>query len=94
MVSLFLVTFFLVGVMSVSAVDIGSRPIQELSFNEFEYIEELQNYSKEELMDEGMPAEEAEEISLLTTKRRCMSGRSSQRKNWRLWVIRKSRFKF
>lgn len=62
MVSLFLVTFFLVGVMSVSAVDIGSRPIQELSFNEFEYIEELQSYSKEELMDEGMPAEEAEEI--------------------------------
>ncbi|MGM9670547.1 MAG: hypothetical protein ACI3XD_03125 [Oscillospiraceae bacterium] len=62
LVVLFLATLFLVGVMPVSAVDMSTEPVQEMSFNEFEYIEEIQNRSKEELMDAGMSAEDAEEI--------------------------------
>lgn len=61
LVALFLATLFLVGVMPVSAVDMSAEPDQKMSLNEFEYIEEMQRYSKEELMDAGMSEAEAEE---------------------------------
>lgn len=59
---LLLATLFLIGIVPVYAADMSSKLGQEMSFNEFEYIKEIQRYSKQELMDEGMSEEEAEEV--------------------------------
>ena len=60
--ALLLVALVLVSIVPVSAADLRNAPIQVTSFNEFDYIEKIQSYSKEELVNSGVSAEDAERI--------------------------------